>query len=683
MTANPTAETVDRATADYAAYTLMAAALAGLGLGAQRWELIVPFLVAIALHPLYGTHVRPRLSAIGYLTMGLPFAILSKIWSVEGSGGIVDFNTFFYLALYMQAVALLHLYGEHDHERYPRILLLSAIGLALCGADVKKEVYLALVAIFAIASILLLRSNLRYVTAGKEAQKRNFMAILGACLVVVMVWSIVVVGVNETFYKVDQWMLRLVRQVELQTSVGFSNSATLGDIANARHSARDEEIALRAYCADPPGYLRGRVFLKYGAGNWSADGGRLEKKISRPNPGNTVGRFVLPGVSERVAPDPFEEPDMMIYPAKRHKAHYFLPLKATAVETSAVTVVMHPGNAMTAKFVSTAKGYGVFTDPDAPVYDAPDEHGRVPAATRDSVSKAYLHLPESQAMRNALDKKIAAFAPVPQGADTETRVASAIDYFHRTRTYKIGITFQNKDSPLWEWLEMHDSGHCELFASAGTLILRRMGIPARYVTGFVCFEPNGYGDFYVARNRHAHAWVEYFDREHGWRIAEFTPPSGMPHYEKKGGFDAFLEYLRAELDRLSSFLSREGIGGILSLLLEQVGLVGNWIISSWWRLTIAIVLLGLFFYYRLRGRLKRKRGERVPREFPAGIAEQREAYLALEKRLRRQGLGKGEAETLEEYALRLTEAPVEKIPDRDEVVGFVRAYAEARYAPFQ
>lgn len=62
--------------------------------------------------------------------------------------------------------------------------------------------------------------------------------------------------------------------------------------------------------------------------------------------------------------------------------------------------------------------------------------------------------------------------------------------------------------PIEEFLTVHRRGTCQHFASAMTLMLRCQGIPARLVVGFSTNEFNSLGGFYVARQLHAHAWVE-------------------------------------------------------------------------------------------------------------------------------------------------------------------------------
>ena len=117
-------------------------------------------------------------------------------------------------------------------------------------------------------------------------------------------------------------------------------------------------------------------------------------------------------------------------------------------------------------------------------------------------------------------------------------------HFQSRFRYELGVTFKPGSDPIAQFLSNSDQGgHCEMFATAGTLLLRRMGVPARYVTGFVCQERNPLGDdLWIARNRYAHAWVEYHDPQAGWQVAEFTPAGGVPQAKAASGVDALLEW---------------------------------------------------------------------------------------------------------------------------------------------
>lgn len=71
-------------------------------------------------------------------------------------------------------------------------------------------------------------------------------------------------------------------------------------------------------------------------------------------------------------------------------------------------------------------------------------------------------------------------------------------------------------------------GYCEHYATAGAVLLRAMGIPARYVSGYKVspsdFVENGDGT-YTAQvpDSAAHAWTEVYTQETGWTVADMTP----------------------------------------------------------------------------------------------------------------------------------------------------------------
>lgn len=62
--------------------------------------------------------------------------------------------------------------------------------------------------------------------------------------------------------------------------------------------------------------------------------------------------------------------------------------------------------------------------------------------------------------------------------------------------------------PLEQFLSIDKRGHCQYFAAALVMMLRSQGIPARLVVGYKTNEYNDLSQQYVARQLHAHAWVE-------------------------------------------------------------------------------------------------------------------------------------------------------------------------------
>ena len=83
-------------------------------------------------------------------------------------------------------------------------------------------------------------------------------------------------------------------------------------------------------------------------------------------------------------------------------------------------------------------------------------------------------------------------------------------------------------------------GFCVHFASAGTMILRQMGVPCRYVSGYCAkgdsFKSGGNdGDICEVKDSQSHAWVEIYLDDFGWIPVEMTPG----YYENVTGVNQF------------------------------------------------------------------------------------------------------------------------------------------------
>ena len=112
------------------------------------------------------------------------------------------------------------------------------------------------------------------------------------------------------------------------------------------------------------------------------------------------------------------------------------------------------------------------------------------------------------------------------------RYSQAIcEYFSKNFTYSL-----EDDSPserLGAFLYDTHKGHCALFATAMTLALREMDMPARYVTGYVVYPGSGTeqsdGSYRcMLSERMLHAWVEVYFRGVGW--IPFDPTVSVPGY---------------------------------------------------------------------------------------------------------------------------------------------------------
>lgn len=133
------------------------------------------------------------------------------------------------------------------------------------------------------------------------------------------------------------------------------------------------------------------------------------------------------------------------------------------------------------------------------------------------------------------------------------------DYFENEFHYTVspGATPYNKDFASY-FLQVQKQGYCAHFATAGTLLCRAYGIPARYVEGYVIQlsdlvdgelqEEENVEDWLDGESElkdsgvlkvsvpdaNAHAWTEIYVDGFGWIPVDFTPPDD--------GYDSGEEY---------------------------------------------------------------------------------------------------------------------------------------------
>jgi transglutaminase-like putative cysteine protease len=179
------------------------------------------------------------------------------------------------------------------------------------------------------------------------------------------------------------------------------------------------------------------------------------------------------------------------------------------------------------------------------------------------------------------------------GRDNPLELARALEeHFVQSEEYIYTMDFtqvprQPLIDPIEDFVANHKMGHCEMFASALTLMLRNQGIPARVVVGFCGGYYNDWTSCYTFTNQHAHAWVEAYippekctsemfaDEAAGpggaWLALDPTPPARLREGQNPNGNQA-LEIARTMWQDYVLGMDAEtqeslgGSGGVLSLL---------------------------------------------------------------------------------------------------------------------
>ena len=161
--------------------------------------------------------------------------------------------------------------------------------------------------------------------------------------------------------------------------------------------------------------------------------------------------------------------------------------------------------------------------PSLVIFDAVHGPGKTLDAPPDD--KEDLHVSTNHLA--AIDATIAKLGLRPDANDEEKRRAVNA-FFQSNFTYRVWQGKEAKatktETSVGRFLLRTHAGHCEYFATATTLLLRRLNIPARYAVGFSVHESAG--SKYVVRQRDAHAWcLAWNSAKQLWEDFDTTPAS--------------------------------------------------------------------------------------------------------------------------------------------------------------
>jgi protein-glutamine gamma-glutamyltransferase len=354
--------------------------------------------------------------------------------------------------------------------------------------------------------------------------------------------------------------------------------------------------------------------------------------------------------------------------------------------------------------VSTDAGgavYNLDTDHSISRYDAESElvtpqagELRLAANTVSSNMRSYLSLPPLDIRIPKLAEEITASAP-----DNYDK-AVALESYLRTRFgYTLNLPRGVGHDPLANFLFDRKQGHCEYFASAMTVMLRSLRIPARLVTGFRTGEFNDLTRQYVVRASNAHAWVEAYFPGYGWVSFDPTPVGSLPArtgwsrmmlyvdaaasfwrewvvnydsaHQRSLGQDAALSSRRF-LIRTRHWYARN-YRMLLNFARATQGRItrspARWIGGPLGLTALLLVLLNLRRLLRaVRAHRLRSHPDRAPQEAAALW------YERMVRRLARRGWRKSPSETPRDFVQAIQEPLLQQ-----KVAAFTRAYESARF----
>ncbi|TWU45762.1 Protein-glutamine gamma-glutamyltransferase [Novipirellula aureliae] len=299
--------------------------------------------------------------------------------------------------------------------------------------------------------------------------------------------------------------------------------ATIGSVKK-RIVDNTNEVALRVWADSTPGYLRGNVFDFYERRLWrTTSGRRYSGEWNSPLMRDTVLEPDQVGTSALKSSSQIELNRFYLRGEPRRKTTTSIeirniPLKGTTIFTPLSTEWIEGNSSSITLSHQQAVLHGVNVT-------APYVLGiaREPASEKLEGLRKNALLFVSPTEKEVLDP-IAKF--ICDGSETAPQKARQIEqFFHRNFSYSLEVpSAPLSQDPIIHFVENQYPAHCEYFASATCLLLRCVGVPTRYVTGYVVDEREPDDRYWIARNGSAHAWVEAYDADsQTWFSVESTP----------------------------------------------------------------------------------------------------------------------------------------------------------------
>jgi transglutaminase-like putative cysteine protease len=123
---------------------------------------------------------------------------------------------------------------------------------------------------------------------------------------------------------------------------------------------------------------------------------------------------------------------------------------------------------------------------------------------------------------------------IDASADPERAAEEIVRVLHADPfRYELDVSAPRGPNALEDFLTVRHTGHCQTYASAMALLLRSVGVPTRFVTGFLGGEIGAFGRYVLVRGNNVHAWVEaWCGPAKGWVTFDPTPSVGQPQLER-------------------------------------------------------------------------------------------------------------------------------------------------------
>ena len=158
---------------------------------------------------------------------------------------------------------------------------------------------------------------------------------------------------------------------------------------------------------------------------------------------------------------------------------------------------------------------------DGTIGDTLGQYAEEELAYRNWVKGHYMQLDLSAQLREYFDRVIEQNG-WREEKDTALLIAEVASFIQGAATYSLqyDTALDSSTDIVYDFLQVYEEGICQHYATAATVLLRYLGIPARYTIGYV--GSTSAGEWTEITTANAHAWVEAYVEGFGWVQVEVT-----------------------------------------------------------------------------------------------------------------------------------------------------------------
>ncbi|MCM8532210.1 MAG: hypothetical protein NE330_13700 [Lentisphaeraceae bacterium] len=274
----------------------------------------------------------------------------------------------------------------------------------------------------------------------------------------------------------------------------------------------------------------------------------------------------------------------------------------------------------------------------------------------------YLELPKTK----SIDRIAKLTKSIVKSSMSQVEKLEAIkSYLGKNCKYSLKVENKKNYDPVLNFLFAEKKGHCLLFASAYTIMLRQAGIPARMVNGFAGGSYDRKNNLFVMKSSNAHAWTEVYFSRYGWVVVDPTPEATNIQPEEDQVTD-FEEDQYKSLD-VEDDIQKANRSNLPFFLADTDSVI----------LTLCFLLVVLSYSWQFLRKIPLFKGEKKIKK-KQRFSTKPEFILVFENFCQTMGITKSKSKTPKEMLAELKAKEIQ-VGDLDEMINY---YYSTRFAGF-